>query len=116
VHHQDELRHVIGKLCQTAEGRAYIALNAVTPDGLQPVGHGNAVNQVRGMEVNFDTLVFKLKGEEDKRVVPLQHPERLSHTVHASLGFTEAWRPPVLKTEEPKPENKPRPQNTMRPG
>lgn len=119
VLHKGEYQHVLGQLCTRENGSRYLTLNIVEPDGLRPIGHGNAVNQVRGAVVAYDTFVFRLSGDNEKVVAKLDSPERMEAVLHKKLGFTKRFTPVApISDAIVKAENKPlaKPDNTPRPG
>ncbi|CNI31956.1 LPD7 domain-containing protein [Yersinia pekkanenii] len=119
VLHKGEYQHVLGQLCTRENGSRYLTLNIVEPDGLRPIGHGNAVNQVRGAVVAYDTFVFRLSGDNEKVVAKLDSPEKMEAVLHKKLGFTKQFTPVAPVSDAiVKAENKPlaRPDNAPRPG
>lgn len=109
VRHENELKHVLARICTKSSGEKYLALNSVQSDGeIKSIGHASAVNKVRGADVNFDTFAFQLKGNDHpKFAVPLIRPEKIPPALHASLGFTQGYVPPKA---EPQPSPTPRAQ------
>ncbi|AHK22122.1 hypothetical protein BF17_00300 (plasmid) [Yersinia similis] len=119
VLHKGEYQHVLGQLCTRENGSRYLTLNIVEPDGLRPIGHGNAVNQVRGAVVAYNTFVFRLSGDNEKVVAKLDSPEKMEAVLHKKLGFTKRFTPVTPVSDAiVKAENKPlvRPDNSPRPG
>lgn len=114
VRYQGEYQHVLGQLCTRENGTRYLALNVVEAQGLRLIGHGNAVNQVPGAAVAYDTFVFHLQGEKDKRVVKLDQPEKMPPAWHKTWGFTQGYTP---VTPMPAPDARVMAENTpkMRP-
>ncbi|OVZ88276.1 hypothetical protein CBW54_09470 [Yersinia kristensenii] len=117
--HKGEYQHVLGQLCTRENGSRYLTLNIVEPHGLTPIGYGNAVNQVRGATVAYDTFIFRLNGTNEKVVAKIDAPEKMEGVLHKKLGFTKRFTPVTPASDAVvKAENKPqaRPNNTPRPG
>ena len=91
VQYQGEYHPVLGKLCTNDKGHRYLALNAVTTDGVTAIGYGNAVNHEAGANNAF---VFRLKGEKDRLYAPLVEPAKCPPALHKQLGFTHDYTPP----------------------
>ncbi len=91
VHHKGEYRQVLGKLCTTVKGHRYLSLNAITPDGITQIGHGNAVNHEAGANSAF---VFRLNGEKERLYAPLVEPGKYPPELHKQLGFAHPYSPP----------------------
>lgn len=119
VRQGDQYQHVLGKMCHTPEGKPYLALNTVdAADKLTPLGHGVAVNHVRGAEVHFDSMAFKLK-DGPKMIATLANPEGMPKSLHKTLGFTQSYTPPKPETPQadaPKAEHRQQAKPTMQPG
>ena len=115
VQHQGQYQHVLARLCPREAGGVYLTLNAVEPDGLRYLGHGNAVNKVPGQAVCFDDLVFTLKGEKAPLVARLIAPETIPAGLHKQLGFSRRYTPPVQTAPEPEPRGAPTAQPRPRP-
>jgi putative DNA primase/helicase len=109
-------QHVLGKICNRQDGSTFVALNTVAPDGrLSTLGHGNAINQVKGGTVHFDTFAFALN-DNSKVLASLSNPQNMPHRLHEKLGFTQRYTPPVTETPAEKPAHRPSSQHTMQPG
>ncbi|WP_303621293.1 LPD7 domain-containing protein, partial [Serratia ficaria] len=88
-----QYQHVLASMTGKQDGSSLI-LNAITPDGLQPVGYGQALNKVEGKPVQRDAMVFRLAGDTDKKLIgKLESPETLPRPIHAKLGFDEPYSP-----------------------
>ncbi|WP_435956121.1 LPD7 domain-containing protein [Dryocola sp. BD626] len=111
VRHENELRHVLGRLCTTSEGDRFLALNNVRDDGsLHAIGHASPVNKLKGTEVNYDTFAFQLTGKDaPKFAVPLVSPEKIPPALHSKLGFTQAYTPPKAEEAAPQPRQQAKP-------
>ena len=91
VQYEGEYHPVLGKLCINDKGTRYVALNAVTADGIKSIGHGNAINHAEGANNAF---VFRLQGEKDKLYATLVEPAKCPPALHKQLGFTHDYIPP----------------------
>ncbi|HGH0374915.1 hypothetical protein B4902_20055 [Yersinia frederiksenii] len=91
VQYEGEYHPVLGKLCINDKGTRYVALNAVTDDGIKSIGHGNAINHAEGANNAF---VFRLQGEKDKLYATLVEPAKCPPALHKQLGFTHDYIPP----------------------
>ncbi|MDH2272284.1 LPD7 domain-containing protein [Serratia marcescens] len=91
VQYQGEYHPVLGKLCTNDKGHRYLALNAVTTEGVTAIGYGNAVNHESGANNAF---VFRLKGEKERLYAPLIEPAKCPPALHKQLGFTHDYIPP----------------------
>lgn len=91
VQYQGEYHPVLGKLCTNDKGHRYLALNAVTTEGVTAIGYGNAVTHESGANNAF---VFRLKGEKDRLYAPLIEPAKCPPALHKQLGFTQDYIPP----------------------
>jgi len=111
VRHENELRHVLGRLCTTSDGNRFLALNTVRDDGsLHAIGHASPVNKLKGTEVNYDTFAFQLTGKDaPKFAVPLVSPEKIPPALHSKLGFTQAYTPPKAEEAAPQPRQQAKP-------
>ncbi|MCP2006149.1 UNVERIFIED_ORG: putative DNA primase/helicase, partial [Buttiauxella agrestis ATCC 33320] len=111
VRHENELRHVLGRLCTTSDGNRFLALNTVRDDGsLHAIGHASPVNKLKGAEVNYDTFAFQLTGKDaPKFAVPLVSPEKIPPALHSKLGFTQAYTPPKAEEAAPQPRQQAKP-------
>ena len=108
--------NVLGKLCTRRDGSTFMALNSINPDGkISALGHGNAVNQVKGAKVSFDTFAFDLKGMP-KIVATLCNPQGMPPALHQKLGFTQQYTPPDKATLVEKPAPRAQTRHTMQPG
>ncbi|MEG9672570.1 LPD7 domain-containing protein [Serratia bockelmannii] len=92
VKYQDAYHPVLGKLCTHTNGHRYLTLNIITPEGLTPIGHGNAINNEEGASNAF---VFNLKGEKERLYAPLVEPAKCPPALHKQLGFTREYTPPA---------------------
>lgn len=109
VQYQGAYHPVLGKLCSRDNGSRYLSLNALTPDGPQAIGYGNAVNHEAGAHNAF---VFRLKGENERLYAPLADPEKCPPALHKQLGFTHDYVPP---SQTPQPRDTDRVEPTTRP-
>lgn len=111
VRHENELQHVLARLCTASNGDRFLALNTVRDDGsLSLIGHASPVNQLKGAEVNYDTFAFRLTGKDaPKFAVPLVSPEKIPPALHSKLGFTQAYTPPKAEEAAPQPRQQAKP-------
>ncbi len=91
VRHGGEYRHVLVSLPGSQDAPPMV-INAITPEGLVPIGAGNAINQSGGEAVSRENIAFKLDGDSAVRIGKLDNPAELNPVLHARLGFDERWR------------------------
>ena len=90
VKYQDAWHPVLGKVCTRENGSRYMSLNAVTTNGLQAVGYGNAISHEAGANNAF---VFRLSGEKEKLYAPVSDAVKQDPALHKQLGFEQAYAP-----------------------
>lgn len=91
VRHGGEYRHVLVSLPGSQDAPPMV-INAITPEGLVPIGAGNAINHSGGEAVSRENIAFKLDGDSAVRIGKLDNPAELNPVLHARLGFDERWR------------------------
>lgn len=69
-----------------------MVFNAITPEGLAPIGTGNAINRSGGQSVARENIAFKLEGDSAVRIGKLDAPADVPPMLHARLGFDERWK------------------------
>lgn len=69
-----------------------MVFNAVTPEGLVPIGTGNGINRSGNEPVSRENIAFKLEGDRAVRIGKLDTPGEISPALHARLGFDERWK------------------------
>lgn len=69
-----------------------MVFNAITPEGLAPIGTGNAINRSGGQPVSRENIAFKLEGDSAVRIGKLDAPAEVPPALHARLGFDERWK------------------------
>lgn len=69
-----------------------MVFNAITPEGLVPIGTGNAINRSGGVPVSRENIAFKLEGDNATRIAKLDAPADIPPALHARLGFDERWK------------------------
>ncbi|WP_334645621.1 DUF5710 domain-containing protein [Escherichia marmotae] len=114
VLHEGRHKPVLGRFVGQ-NGERHLILNEVTPQGLRPIGKGNAINNETG---NYNSFVFTLKGERERILTQVTAPEKRPAALQQELGFSRPPVPPEQVTEmRNKPQNAPRRNhNTPRPG
>lgn len=92
-----------------------MVFNALTPEGLVPIGVGNAINRSGGEPVSRENIAFKLEGDSTARLGKLDKPAEIPPALHARLGFDERWKDdntlpksapaaaPTVQPSEPRP-------------
>ncbi|NWB63521.1 DNA primase [Pseudomonas sp. F1002] len=91
VRHDGDYRHVLVSLPGSQDAPPMV-INAITPEGLVPIGAGNAINQSGGEAVSRENIAFKLDGDTAVRIGKLDNPADVNPVLHARLGFDERWR------------------------
>ncbi|WP_438429946.1 DUF5710 domain-containing protein [Escherichia coli] len=114
VLHEGRHKPVLGRFVGQ-NGERHLILNEVTPQGLRPIGKGNAINNETG---NYNCFVFTLKGERERILTQVSAPEKRPAALQQELGFSRPPVPPEQVTEmRNKPQNAPRRNhNAPRPG
>jgi putative DNA primase/helicase len=69
-----------------------MVFNAVTPEGLQPIGIGNGINRSGSQPVARENIAFKLEGDSAVRIGKLDAPASVPPDLHVRLGFDERWK------------------------
>lgn len=114
VLHEDRYKPVLGRLCKNANGSPHMTLNEITPDGLQPLGYGNPINNETG---SFNDYVFRLNNEPQRLYAQGTEPEKRSAALQQQLGFDSAPVAPDQLVVRREPESTHRHAPTMpRPG
>ncbi|EMC6869761.1 hypothetical protein VLB34_003745 [Salmonella enterica] len=114
VLHEDRYKPVLGRLCKNANGSPHMTLNEITPDGLQPLGYGNPINNETG---SFNDYVFRLNNEPQRLYAQGTEPEKRSAALQQQLGFDSAPVAPDQLVVRRDPESTHRHAPTMpRPG
>jgi putative DNA primase/helicase len=88
---ENEYRHVLVSLPGNSDAPPMV-FNAVTPEGLQPIGTGNGINRSGGQPVARENIAFKLEGDSTVRIGKLDAPANVPAALHARLGFDERWK------------------------
>ncbi|MBT2375560.1 LPD7 domain-containing protein [Pseudomonas fluorescens] len=91
VRQGNEFQHVLVSLPGTQDAPAMV-FNAITPEGLVPIGTGNAINRSGGVPVSRENIAFKLEGDNVTRIAKLDAPAEIPPALHARLGFDERWK------------------------
>ena len=114
VLHEGRHKPVLGRFVGQ-NGERHLILNEVTPQGLRPIGKGNAINNETG---NYNSFVFTLKDEWERILTQVTAPEKRPAALQQELGFSRPPVPPEQVTEmRNKPQNAPRRNhNAPRPG
>ncbi|WP_454767557.1 DUF5710 domain-containing protein [Escherichia coli] len=114
VLHEGRHKPVLGRFVGQ-NGERHLILNEVTPQGLRPIGKGNAINNETG---SYNSFVFTLKGERERILTQVSAPEKRPAALQQELGFSRPPVPPEQVTEmRNKPQNAPRRNhNAPRPG
>lgn len=91
VRYGDGYRHVLVSLPGHAEA-APMVFNAITEQGLVPIGVGNGINESGGQPVARDHIAFRLEGDSAVRIGRLDFPGDVPPALHARMGFDERWK------------------------
>ncbi|WP_117150432.1 LPD7 domain-containing protein [Pseudomonas coronafaciens] len=91
VRQGDQMQHVLVSLPGRDDGPSMV-FNAITPEGLQPIGTGNGINRSGGEPVSREHIAFKLEGDSAVRVGKLDAPGEVPPDLHSLLGFNERWK------------------------
>ncbi|MDT3239617.1 DUF5710 domain-containing protein [Pseudomonas amygdali pv. morsprunorum] len=91
VRQGDQIQHVLVSLPGRDDGPSMV-FNAITPEGLQPIGTGNGINRSGGEPVSREHIAFKLEGDSAVRVGKLDAPGEVPPALHSLLGFNERWK------------------------
>ncbi len=86
-----QLQHVLVSLPGNSDAPAMV-FNAITPEGLVPIGTGNGINRSGGEPVSRENIAFKLEGDSAPRIGKLDAPADIPPALHARLGFDERWK------------------------
>nr|UVN18108.1 hypothetical protein pPsy0462a_00075 [Pseudomonas syringae] len=85
------MQHVLVSLPGRDDGPSMV-FNAITPEGLLPIGTGNGINRSGGEPVSREHIAFKLEGDSAVRIGKLDAPGEVPPTLHALLGFDQRWK------------------------
>ncbi|KUG42656.1 DNA primase [Pseudomonas savastanoi pv. fraxini] len=91
VRQGDQMQHVLVSLPGRDEGPSMV-FNAITPEGLLPIGTGNGINRSGGEPVSREHIAFKLEGDSAVRIGKLDAPGEVPPTLHNLLGFDQRWK------------------------
>ncbi|UQW71961.1 DUF5710 domain-containing protein (plasmid) [Pseudomonas avellanae] len=91
VRQGDQMQHVLVSLPGRDEGPSMV-FNAITPEGLLPIGTGNGINRSGGEPVSREHIAFKLEGDSAVRIGKLDAPGEMPPTLHNLLGFDQRWK------------------------
>ncbi|KPW63229.1 hypothetical protein ALO80_200041 [Pseudomonas caricapapayae] len=91
VRQGDQIQHVLVSLPGRDDGPSMV-FNAITPEGLQPIGTGNGINRSGGEPVSREHIAFKLEGDSAVRIGKLDAPGEVPPALHSLLGFNERWK------------------------
>ncbi|MEQ4191349.1 LPD7 domain-containing protein [Pseudomonas syringae] len=91
VRQVDQIQHVLVSLPGRDDGPSMV-FNAITPEGLLPIGTGNGINRSGGEPVSREHIAFKLEGDSAVRIGKLDAPGEVPPTLHALLGFDQRWK------------------------
>uniref|UniRef100_UPI003079067A LPD7 domain-containing protein n=1 Tax=Pseudomonas coronafaciens TaxID=53409 RepID=UPI003079067A len=91
VRQGDQMQHVLVSLPGRDDGPSMV-FNAITPEGLLPIGTGNGINRSGGEPVSREHIAFKLEGDSAVRIGKLDAPGEVPPTLHALLGFDQRWK------------------------
>ncbi|WP_425262114.1 LPD7 domain-containing protein [Pseudomonas cannabina] len=91
VRQGDQIQHVLVSLPGRDDGPSMV-FNAITPEGLLPIGTGNGINRSGGEPVSREHIAFKLEGDSAVRIGKLDAPGEVPPTLHALLGFDQRWK------------------------
>lgn len=69
-----------------------MVFNAITPEGMSPIGTGNGINRSGGEPVARENIAFKLDGDSAVRIGKLDAPADVPPALHARLGFDQRWK------------------------
>lgn len=90
----DQYQHVLVSLPGRNDAPPMV-FNAITPEGVVPIGTGNGINRSGGEPVSRENIAFKLEGDSAVRIGKLDAPAEVPPALHARLGFDERWREDV---------------------
>lgn len=110
VRQDGQLQNVLVSLPGTPDAPPMV-FNAITPEGLVPIGTGNGINRSGGEPVARENIVFKLEGDSAVRIGKLDSPGEVPATLHARMGFDERW-----KADSNLPKSAPTAAPTVQPG
>ncbi|WP_232922999.1 LPD7 domain-containing protein [Pseudomonas amygdali] len=91
VRQGDQMQHVLVSLPGRDDGPSMV-FNAITPEGLLPIGTGNGINRSGGEPVSREHIAFKLEGDSAVRIGKLDAPGEVPPTLHNLLGFDQRWK------------------------
>ncbi|MBI6850101.1 DNA primase [Pseudomonas syringae] len=91
VRQGDQIQHVLVSLPGRDDGPSMV-FNAITPEGLLPIGTGNGINRSGGEPVSREHIAFKLEGDSAVRIGKLDAPGEVPPTLHNLLGFDQRWK------------------------
>jgi putative DNA primase/helicase len=91
VRQGEQLQHVLVSLPNHPDAPKMV-FNAITPEGLVPIGTGNGINRSGGESVSREHIAFRLEGDTVTRVGKLDAPADLPPALHSRLGFDERWK------------------------
>ncbi|KOP60798.1 DNA primase [Pseudomonas coronafaciens pv. porri] len=91
VRQGDQMQHVLVSLPGRNDGPSMV-FNAITPEGLLPIGTGNGINRSGGEPVSREHIAFKLEGDSAVRIGKLDAPGEVPPTLHNLLGFDQRWK------------------------
>ena len=86
-----QFQHVLVSLPNSPDAPRMV-FNAITPEGIAPIGTGNGINRSGGEPVSRENIAFKLEGDSAVRIGKLDSPGDISPALHARLGFDERWK------------------------
>lgn len=87
----DQFQHVLVSLPGRDDAPPMV-FNAITPEGLAPIGTGNGINRSGGEPVARENIAFKLDGDSAVRIGKLDAPADVPPALHARLGFDQRWK------------------------
>ena len=90
VRQEGQFQHVLVSLPGSQDAPPMV-FNAITPEGLVPIGTGNAINRSGGEPVSRENIAFKLEGDSAARIGKLDAPADMPPALHARLGFDQRW-------------------------
>ena len=91
VRHAGEYQHVLVSLPDRPDAPPMV-INAITEQGLVPIGVGNGINRSGGESVARDHIAFELEGDTAVRIAKLDFPADVPPQLHHRLGFDERWK------------------------
>jgi putative DNA primase/helicase len=91
----DQYQHVLVSLPGRNDAPPMV-FNAITPEGVVPIGTGNGINRSGGEPVSRENIAFKLEGDSAVRIGKLDAPAEIPPALHARLGFDERWKEDVF--------------------